>query len=94
MDATLTFIGLSTLTGIVWGLSEKDITFEALGLNAEGVLVMLVLSLQSLFLLKFVLAYLIFRGSPPMVYHYVLLAPFGGLGPLYNQRTIDFAPLS
>ncbi|MFQ3317841.1 MAG: hypothetical protein ACKVKS_03600 [Candidatus Poseidoniales archaeon] len=40
MDATLTFIGLSTLTGIVWGLSEKDITFEALGLNAEGVLVM------------------------------------------------------
>jgi len=40
MDATLTFIGLSTLTGIVWGLSEKDIAFEALGLNAEGVLVM------------------------------------------------------
>jgi hypothetical protein len=40
MDATLTFIGLSALTGIVWGLSEKDITFEALGLNPEGVLVL------------------------------------------------------
>jgi|TARA_B110000914_G_C15500008_1_gene465300 hypothetical protein len=39
MDATLTFIGLSALTGIAWGLSEKDTTFEALGLNAEGVLV-------------------------------------------------------
>jgi len=39
MDATLTFIGLSALTGIAWGLSEKDITFEALGLNAAGILV-------------------------------------------------------
>ena len=39
LDATLTFIGLSTLTGIAWGLSEKQITFEALGLNAQGILV-------------------------------------------------------
>ena len=39
MDATLTLIGLSALTGITWGLSEKDIAFEALGLNAEGILV-------------------------------------------------------
>lgn len=39
MDATLTLIGLSSLTGITWGLSEKDIAFEALGLNAEGILV-------------------------------------------------------
>ncbi|HJL96773.1 MAG: hypothetical protein HOL22_05385 [Euryarchaeota archaeon] len=40
MDAAWTFIGLSSLTGIVWGLSEKDITFDALGLNSQGVLVM------------------------------------------------------
>ncbi|MDE0869312.1 MAG: hypothetical protein OSA21_03250 [Candidatus Poseidoniaceae archaeon] len=39
MDATLAFIGLSALTGITWGLSEKDLTSEALGLNAEGILV-------------------------------------------------------
>jgi len=39
MDAMLTFIGLSALTGITWGLSEKSIAFEALGVNAEGVLV-------------------------------------------------------
>ncbi len=39
MDATLAFIGISALTGIAWGLSEKDITFGALGLNAEGILV-------------------------------------------------------
>tara|TARA_B100001758_G_C18219573_1_gene509515 strand:- start:279 stop:632 length:354 start_codon:yes stop_codon:yes gene_type:complete len=39
MDATWVFLGLSALTGIVWGLSEKDITFDALGLNASGFLV-------------------------------------------------------
>lgn len=39
MDAALTLVGLSTLTGIVWGLSEKDITFDALGVNAAGFLV-------------------------------------------------------
>ena len=39
MDAMLTFIGLSALTGITWGLSEKSIAFDALGVNAEGVLV-------------------------------------------------------
>ena len=36
MDATWVFLGLSALTGIVWGLSEKDITFDALGMNASG----------------------------------------------------------
>ena len=35
-DATWVFLGLSALTGIVWGLSEKDITFDALGMNASG----------------------------------------------------------
>ena len=39
MDATWTFLGLSALTGIVWGLSEKDIAFDALGLNSQGILV-------------------------------------------------------
>ena len=40
MDAAMTFIGLSSLVAVVWGLSEKDITFSTLGLNADGVLVM------------------------------------------------------
>lgn len=39
MDATWVFLALAALTGIVWGLSEKDITFEALGLNPSGFLV-------------------------------------------------------
>jgi len=39
MDATLTFIALSALTGIVWGLSEKDIAFDALGMNSSGLFV-------------------------------------------------------
>lgn len=40
MDAAMTFIGLSSLVAVVWGLSEKDLTFSTLSLNAEGVLVM------------------------------------------------------
>ena len=40
MDAAMTFIGLSSLVAVVWGLSEKDITFSTLGLNADGVLLM------------------------------------------------------
>ena len=39
MDGALTFVGLSTLVAIVWGLSEKELTFGTLGLNSEGLLV-------------------------------------------------------
>lgn len=40
MDAALTLIGLSFLVAVVWGLSEKDLTFNLLGINPEGIFVM------------------------------------------------------
>tara|TARA_B100001093_G_scaffold261333_1_gene249766 strand:- start:6676 stop:7029 length:354 start_codon:yes stop_codon:yes gene_type:complete len=38
MNAALTLIALSSLTAIIWGLSEKDATFSSLSINAEGFL--------------------------------------------------------
>ena len=36
MDAVLTFIALSALTGAVWALSERETTFAYLNLNGSG----------------------------------------------------------
>ena len=38
MDAALVFIALSALIGIAWALSEREMTFEHLGMNQAGVL--------------------------------------------------------
>jgi len=36
LDGMLTFIGLSALTALVWGLSERDTTFTHLNLKGSG----------------------------------------------------------
>jgi len=36
MDGMLTFIALSALTGLVWGLSERETTFQYLNLKGNG----------------------------------------------------------
>ena len=38
MDAAFVFIALSTLIGIAWGLSERELTFGHLGMNSAGIL--------------------------------------------------------
>ena len=40
-DGALVLIALSALIGIAWGLSEREMTFEHLGMNQAGVLTML-----------------------------------------------------
>ena len=37
-EGALVLIALSALIGIAWGLSEREMTFEHLGLNQAGVL--------------------------------------------------------
>ena len=40
-DAAYVLIALSTLIGVAWGLSEREMTFAHLGMNQSGVLTVL-----------------------------------------------------